>query len=130
MGVTMSFVTERGPDWAWVRLSGEIDTLWADQAEEQIASFCQGEPAFLVVDVEAVTFMDSTGLGFLATCLKACEKQSGRVVVTNARRMIREIIAAVGLDRLITLADSTPEVLVAEHQKASRDEPADPSLTG
>ena len=56
---------ESGGNWARVFLSGGIDMSWLETHQEQIDRLCDSTPIHVVVDLEAVTFMDTTGLALI-----------------------------------------------------------------
>ena len=57
------------------------------------------------VDLSAVTFLDSEGLGFVAQLLRN-EDHSGRLVtVVRASRLARGRLELAGLDRLVVFED-------------------------
>jgi anti-sigma B factor antagonist len=89
-----------------VVVGGEVDVYTApllrDALDQQIAA----GHVHLVVDLDAVEFMDSTGLGVLVGRLKLVRNRSGwlRVVCSNDR--VLKVFGITGLDRVFTIADS------------------------
>jgi anti-sigma B factor antagonist len=89
-----------------VVVGGEVDVYTApllrDALDQQIAA----GHIHLVVDLDAVEFMDSTGLGVLVGRLKLVRNRSGwlRVVCSNER--VLKVFGITGLDRVFTIADS------------------------
>lgn len=96
-----------------VTVTGEVDVYTAPQLrtalEERIAA---GHTA-LIVDLQDVGFLDSTGLGVLVGRLKAVKKVDGwlRVVCSNER--ILRLFGITGLDRVIPIHDSVDAALAA-----------------
>ena len=105
----MTFDIERGPSWALARLSGEIDMTWVETQQESITKFFEDCPSLVVVDLEPVTFMDSTGLGWLTRCITACQANNGKVIVVGPNDSVRRTIEIAGLDQHLTIVDTSAE---------------------
>jgi anti-sigma B factor antagonist len=110
----MTFGVEREPGWALLQLSGDIDAVWVHREQEAITQFFEDCPALVVVDLEQVTFMDSSGLGLLARCVKTCNDNQGEVVVAHAAKGVRKAIEVVGLDQFVTLVDESAEQVIRD----------------
>lgn len=109
----LTVATTERDDVTIVTVSGEVDVYTAPQLrtalEERIAA---GHTA-LIVDLQDVGFLDSTGLGVLVGRLKAVKKADGwlRVVCSNER--ILRLFGITGLDRVIPIHDSVDAALAA-----------------
>ena len=114
----MTFGVERGPGWVVLRLSGDIDAGWVHSEQELITQFFEDCPALVVVDLEPVRFMDSSGLGLLARCVKKCNDNQGEVVVARAKKNVRRAIEVVGLDQFVTLVDVSAEQVIRDLRTA------------
>ena len=90
-------------DGCWqIRLAGEISLDMRPrltQVAEQVAS----EQRPVVVDLADVTFMDSSGLGFLARL--AVDNPTG-VRVRNATGLSRELLTITGLTTVLAVDDA------------------------
>jgi anti-sigma B factor antagonist len=87
-----------------IRLSGEVDTV----LEPRMRLLCQeaidrGLP--VRVDLSAVTFMDSSGLGFLAALAAAGRSRGHTLSVIGAGPLVRETIELTGLLPVLDLID-------------------------
>jgi len=110
----MAFGVERGRGWAVIRLRGDIDAGWVHSQQEAIKQFFEDCPSLVVVDLEQVTFMDSSGLGLVARCVKKCNDKQGEVVVAGAKKVARRAIEVVGLDQFVTLVDVSAEQVIRD----------------
>jgi len=105
-----------------VIVGGEVDVYTApllrDALDQQIAA----GHVHLVVDLDAVEFMDSTGLGVLVGRLKLVRNRSGwlRVVCSNER--VLKVFGITGLDRVFTIAESVEEAARPTEPDDSRDD--------
>ena len=65
----------------------------------------------LVVDLQVVTFMDSTGLGVLVGRLKLVRVQDGTLKLVCTSERILKVFAITGLDKVFQIFDSIDEAL-------------------
>ncbi len=83
-----------------VTLAGEIDASLAPELERCVTeALAAGRP--VVVEAGAVTFMDSTGLGFLARL--ASRSGGRRITVQGAPEHVRHLVHRARLDEMIEL---------------------------
>ena len=50
-----------------------------------VSTYLAGDPVDVVIDLAAVTFMDSSGLGFVARLYREAKDRGGTVTVTNSK---------------------------------------------
>lgn len=104
-----------------IAVSGEIDVYTAPRLRETIVSLVDAGNYRLIVDMEAVEFLDSTGLGVLVGGLKRVRAHDGGgidLVCTQGR--ILRIFRITGLSRVFNIYDSVDEA-VASHDEADID---------
>jgi anti-sigma B factor antagonist len=100
--------TERGTPV--VAVSGEIDVATAPQLQERLHSLIARGQATLVLDLLAVTFLDSTALGVLVGALKRCREQGGQLQLVVADPRIMKIFEITGLTTVFPIVDSLAAV--------------------
>lgn len=100
--------------WTVVAASGEIDVATAAALRERLAALVDGGSARLVVDLEDVDFIDSTGLGVLVGGVRRARSQDGdlRLVCTNTRLL--KVFEATGLHDVFTIASSVDQAVATE----------------
>jgi anti-sigma B factor antagonist len=93
-----------------IMVVGEIDVATAPQLREALHGVIAQGQATVVLDLLAVTFLDSTALGVLVGGLKRCRELGGElhIVVTDAR--IRKIFEITGLDKVFPIVNTLAEV--------------------
>lgn len=83
-----------------VRLRGEVDASLRDEASRALAvALTDGVP--VVLDLGAVTFIDSTGLAFLIQCRRACAQTGQDCTLTDVPDSTRYLLGLLGLDELV-----------------------------
>jgi anti-sigma B factor antagonist len=83
-----------------IELEGEIDVDVSERVRERVLDAVRdaaGRP--VVVDMAAVTFIDSSGLSAVLAGLRLARGHGGTVRLVNVGPQIRRIFAVTGLDR-------------------------------
>ena len=96
-----------------VSLRGEIDVYTAPRLRQALIDLVNGGANDIVVDMERVEFLDSTGLGVLVGGLKRVKSNEGslRLVITQDR--IMKIFDITGLSKVFPIHGSVEEALQA-----------------
>ncbi len=84
-------------------LHGEIDMNRADELHVILNRFRTSDCPCARVDLSAVTFMDSTGLGLLASLRSTALERGGNVTLTATPPAVVKLLAIVGFDTIFTL---------------------------
>ncbi len=93
-----------------ITVVGEIDVATAPQLRESLHRVIAQGQSTVVLDMLAVTFLDSTALGVLVGGLKRCRELGGELHVVVADARIRKIFEITGLDKVFPLATALAEV--------------------
>src|SRR5215204_5054702 len=89
--------------WTVVSVYGELDVATSPTLRERLISLVGKGSARLVLDLEGVDFLDSTGLGTIISALKRARTHGGdmRLVCTQPR--IKRLFEITGLDKAVPL---------------------------
>lgn len=109
MDVSVQF-EERG-SWVVVRVHGEVDVATAPRLREQVVSLVTRGSTHLVLDLDGVGFMDSTGLGVVIGILKRVRTHGGDLRLVATRPNLTSLFELTGLDRTLPLASSVEAAL-------------------
>jgi anti-sigma B factor antagonist len=93
---------ERGEAVTLVVLRGDLDLGTAPDLRECLVKVID-EGARIVVDLEAVGFLDSAGLGILVGGLKRARTRGGDLELVCSSREILKPLEITGLDRVFTI---------------------------
>lgn len=93
-------ITERKEnDVQILELSGRFDTTTANTVLERIDSMTTTPPARVVVNLEKVNFVDSTGLSTLVQGTKQSRMQNGDLYLCGLQQSVRIIFELTRLDK-------------------------------
>ena len=85
--------------------AGEIDVSTAPQMRELLVdAIASGHP--VVVDLGAVTFIDSTGIGVFVMAHKRLDANGSMMVLCAPTEQVRALLEITGLDAVMACADT------------------------
>jgi anti-sigma B factor antagonist len=111
--VDMSLSTRTEGDRTVVVVGGEIDVYTAPKLREQLIDLVSSGNYQLVVDMEGVDFLDSTGLGVLVGGLKRVRAHDGSLRLVCSQERILKIFRITGLTKVFPIHSSVEEALSA-----------------
>ncbi|HEX7167759.1 MAG TPA: STAS domain-containing protein [Acidimicrobiales bacterium] len=101
---TFSAVVSVAGHEATVAVSGEIDLATAPILRDVVLGVIEsGECRTLVVDIGAVRFIDSTGLGVIVGANRRLADSGRRLLVAHPTSATRRVIEVSGLDRVLDI---------------------------
>ncbi len=89
-------------------LTGEVDCSTAPQLRRALDDAFAGQPREVVVDLEAVTFLDSAGLSTLAIAHRTAAGQGARLRVLVGTRAVARALQVTGLWDLLAVEQVEP----------------------
>lgn len=104
MDLTLATREEDGR--AIVAVGGEIDVYTAPKLRDQITELVSGGSYNIVIDLEAVEFLDSTGLGVLVGGLKKVRAHDGSLELVCSQERLLKIFRITGLAKVFVIHDS------------------------
>src|SRR5579863_8784735 len=108
MELTLNVYSDE-PEFTVIAVSGEIDVYTAPKLREKLISLVEAGSYQLIVDMEGVEFLDSTGLGVLVGGLKRVRAQDGWIDLVCTQGRILRIFRITGLSRVFNIYDSVDE---------------------
>jgi len=92
------------PDITVFEISGRLNLgNLLQSAENAIRSLIDGGVRKLVIDLSALTAIDSSGIGMLISCAGQIDQLGGQMRVAAAQGSVLKILQTVHLDRIIPL---------------------------
>ncbi len=103
--------------WTVVAASGEIDVVAAPELREQLVQLISDGTTKMVIDIENVDFIDSTGLGVLVGAIRRARSAGGdvRLVCTNSRLL--KVFDVTGLDEIFTIEATVDDAVAASSER-------------
>jgi anti-sigma B factor antagonist len=111
--VDLSLSTRTEGDRTVVEVGGEIDVYTAPRLREQLVDLVADGKYHLVVDMERVDFLDSTGLGVLVGGLKRVRAHDGSLRLVCTQERILKIFRITGLTKVFPIHDSVEDAVAA-----------------
>ena len=99
----MQVTTTRDGDEAVVTIAGDVDADTSPQLEAEFSSLLAGGARSLIVDVEGVSFLGSSGLSVLIGAHRAAD----RFELRRGNRIVDRLVALTGLGLLYGDAATT-----------------------
>ena len=96
-----------------IEVDGEIDVYTAPRLREAIVAAIESDHTRLIIDVEKVEFLDSTGLGVLVGALKKVRADGGTLDIVCTQERILKIFDITGLDKVFGLHRTVAEAIAA-----------------
>ena len=86
-------------------LAGELDAHSAPEIRERLHALIDEGPEVVVVDLERVTFLDSTILGLLVGGVRRMRDEGGELQLVYPPQPARRIFEFTGLERVFPAAE-------------------------
>ena len=109
ISIDIKVETRKSGDWAVVDVEGEVDVFTAPKLREQIIALLTGGSTRIVVNLEKVGFMDSTGLGVLVGGLKRVKEKEGTLALAGAHGTVLRVLNVTGLNSVFPLHDTVDQ---------------------
>lgn len=99
---------------------GEIDLATGPDLRHQLAEATGRPSPRVLVDLTAVTFMDSTGLNALVRALRTAQAAGGDIRLVGACARVRRVIDLSRLDELFLIHATLAESVTGDHRSAEQ----------
>ncbi|MGW2938733.1 STAS domain-containing protein [Streptomyces sp. NPDC001156] len=94
--------------WAVVILSGEVDLALVPALREAVDALIAERRGRIVLDLEQVSFMDSTALGVLVYAMRRADALGGTLRLAAPREQVRRMLDVTGLDTVVGIFGGVP----------------------
>jgi anti-sigma B factor antagonist len=101
--------TDRDGSVATVTLEGEVDVYTAPRLKEELVALLDAGCTSMIVDLEKVAFIDSSGLGVLVGALRRAREKDGVVRLVCTRDSVLKIFRITGLDKVFPIFSDASE---------------------
>lgn len=90
---------------------GELDAYTVGQFREALTGLATAQR--LVIDLSAVPFMDSAGLGALIGGIRRTRENNGEVSVACSRPTLTRLLHTTGFDRIVPVSENVADAVIA-----------------
>ena len=97
--------------WAVVTVAGELDVYTCPILRTELEALDRLGRAHIVLDLAALDFTDSSGLGVMVGALKRALAANGTVRVAGAREYLLKMLRITGLARMFTITETVEQSL-------------------
>lgn len=94
-----------------ITLTGELDVATAPDLVAAVEDVFAEEPERLIIDLDHVTFLDSTGLGVLVSTYQRRKADPGSFLLVCHNRACLRVMEITALNRVFTFAPTVDEAL-------------------
>jgi anti-sigma B factor antagonist len=109
--VELSVTSRQEGDHTVISVRGEIDVYTAPSLRERLNELVASGHYHLVVDMEGVDFLDSTGLGVLVGGLKRVRSHDGTLHLVHVQEKILKVFRITGLNKVFSIRPTLEEAL-------------------
>ena len=92
---------------------GRLDAHVSGTLKEKIQQLLDEGAVHLVIDLEGVDFLDSSGLGALVAGLRKAREKKGEIKLAGLRPDVRSIFDITRVARLFHICSDVPEAVAA-----------------
>jgi anti-sigma B factor antagonist len=109
---------EEASSYTLCRPVGELDAYTVSQFREALGGLASTK--YLLIDLSAVPFMDSAGLGALIGGIRRAREAGGDVAVACSRPTLTRLLHTTGFDRIVSVTETIEDAAtaLAEGQQA------------
>lgn len=107
--IDITVETREAAGWAVIDVGGEVDVFTAPKLRERIIGLLGDGKTRIVINLEKVAFMDSTGLGVLVGALKRVKERDGELALAGAQGTVQRVLGVTGLDAVFSMHSSVAD---------------------
>jgi len=89
-----------------LKLSGRLDSVSAPELKERVKACARNGQLRLVIDMNDIDFVDSSGLGSLVVCLRSLKKVAGDMRIAALQDRVRAVFELIRLHHIFEIFDS------------------------
>jgi anti-anti-sigma factor len=103
------------PDPYVVTVPPTLTVVEAVEFERVVQQHCQSQPhpEVVIIDLAQTNFIDSSGLGALVICYRACQSKGISMVLRGVQEQVRMVLELTSLDQLFIFEPSPEEVSIS-----------------
>ena len=104
----------------FLNIVGDLVASTAPELKNKVTELIQKKFTHIIIEMDKVNFMDSTGLGACISCHKILKAQKGKLVLTGAQRGIEKVFQLTKAYKMINITPSRLEALKIIHESGEK----------
>ncbi|MCY9786231.1 STAS domain-containing protein [Nocardiopsis sp. EMB25] len=96
-----------------VAIEGELDIATAADLQQHIESAIDDHGSFLILDLSALDFMDSSGLNVIINAYRTVREQGGSLALAALNERVTKVVRLVGLHRQVPVHQTVATAIAA-----------------
>jgi anti-sigma B factor antagonist len=109
----LGFEVDQRGNYTVLAVRGEVDVYTAPRLRERLIELVSQGSHQVVVDLEGVDFLDSTGLGVLVGGLKRLRSHDGDMILVCTQPRILKVFEITGLTKVFSIHDTVESATAA-----------------
>jgi len=105
----------------YVRFSGELDSSVANGLRVKVSELIDNyNIKYLVLNCSGLTFMDSSGIGFIIGRYNQLKEKNGKILMCDLDDLVKRIVKLSGIAKIVIIKNTEEEVnqyLEGEYEK-------------
>ena len=114
--MALTFETDQVDPVTVLAVAGEVDLDTAETLRDRVGEALRDRAPELVLDLTAVDFLDSSGLGMLLDVHRRLTDEGGFLRLVIASRHVRRVIDVTGMTAVLDVYDSRAGALAAQRE--------------
>jgi anti-sigma B factor antagonist len=105
----MKIHTEDHGQYKVLKVAGKVDILTSSEIRAKLSDVAKARISVLIVDLDKVVYMDSSGLATFLEGLKSMKEYGGVLRLVNVPDRIDKVLKLMKLDQVFEVYDSVAE---------------------
>ena len=98
-----------------LQLAVEININSLTETRNKVDSFKLEQYDRIIINLEKVSFFDSSGLGYLVVLIKQVKMNQGHIVFCSPNNLVKRLLSTIRIDKYVKIFDGQKEAM--EHLK-------------
>lgn len=94
-----------------LHLAGEININSLTETRNKVDSFKIEQYDKIVINLEKVSFFDSSGLGYLVVLIKQVKMNQGNIVFCAPNNLVKRLLSTIRIDKYVNIYETQEEAL-------------------
>ncbi len=92
-----------------IKPTGVLDATRSQEFREEVITLLDSKPKMVLVDLQDITFMDSSGLGALVLAFKTLRASDTKLVLCSINEQIKILFELTGMDKVFEIFSNQEE---------------------